>query len=254
MMKWSAAALRQFRHPRHRQHQAYVMNAHNVRAAQNADDDGRRRARDALAQIVAGAAGERLIHYMFDERFARSSEQHGQSEFGYDAIEPVDQLEVLFRGLAEPDAGIEDNPLPPRPATERLLNRPPQSTDHFGEDVVDGRLLMHHPRRAARMHQNQRGAGLRRDLGYGGIEPEPADVVDNLRPGLKRGPRDLALRRVNGDRNPQPAAQRSDHRYHAIHLLFGAYRLRPGSGRFAADVQDVRAFGFDLESAGDRVF
>src|SRR5262249_26286115 len=66
---------------------------------------------------------------------------------------------------------------PPRPATKRLLNRPPQSADHFGEDVLDGLLLMHHPWRAARMHQHQRGAGLRRDLGHGGIEPESADVV-----------------------------------------------------------------------------
>src|SRR5262249_33684650 len=108
------------------------MNAHNARAAQNADDDGRRRARDALAHIVAGAAGARFIHHMFDERFAQSSEKHWQAEFGHDAIEPDDQLEVLFRGLADPDAGIEDDPLPPRPATERLLNRPPQSADHFG--------------------------------------------------------------------------------------------------------------------------
>src|SRR5262245_24780694 len=230
MMKWSAAELRQFRHPRHRQHQAYVMNAHNTRATQNADDDGRRRARDALAQVVAGASGERLIHHMFYERFARSPEQNGQAEFGHDAIEPVDQLEVLFRSLAEPDAGIEDDPLPPRPATERLLNRPPQSADHFGEDVLDGRLLMHHPWRAARMHQHQRGACLRRDLGHGGIEPESADVVDDLRPGLKRGPRDLAFRSVDGDRDPQSTAQRSYHGYHAVHLFFGAYRLRPGSG------------------------
>src|SRR5262245_46919407 len=230
------------------------MNAHNARAPQNADDNGRSRAREALAQVVAGAGGERLIHHMFDERFSRSSEQHRQAEFGHDAIEPVDQLEVLFRGLAEPDAGIEDDPPPPRPATERLLNRPLQSADHFGEDVLDGRLLMHHPWRAARMHQHQRGAGLRRDLGYGGVESESADLVDDLRPGLKRGPRDLTFRSVDGDRNPQPAAQRSDHGYHAVHLFFGAYRLRPGSGRFAADVQNVRAFGFDLESAGDRVF
>ena len=49
---------------------ADVMDAHNARAPQNADDDGRRRARDALAQVVAGAPGERLIHRMFDERFA----------------------------------------------------------------------------------------------------------------------------------------------------------------------------------------
>src|SRR5262245_42384933 len=228
------------------------MNAHDARASQNADDDGRRRARDALPQVVAGAPVESLIHRMFDERFARGPQQNGQAEFVSESIESVDELEVLFGGLAEPDAGVEDDPLPPRPATERFLDRPSQSADHFCEDVVDWRLLMHHSGRAARMHQNQRGARLRRDLGHGGVEPESADVVDDLSPRSKRGPRDLTLSRVDGDRNSQPAPQRFDHGHYAAYLFFGAYRLRSGPGRFAANIQNVRALGLDLEGAGDR--
>src|SRR5262249_57113799 len=97
------------------------MNAHNTRASQNADDDGRRRARDAFSEVVAGDPGEFLIKRAFNERFARGSEQNGQIEFGHDAIELVDQLQVLFRSLPETDAGIQNYPLPRRSAADRLL-------------------------------------------------------------------------------------------------------------------------------------
>src|SRR5215510_2487905 len=98
------------------------MNAHDARASQNADCDGRRRPREALAPIVARAFEKRLVQRPFDEGFARGSEQDGQAEFGDDAIKIVDQSQVLFGTLAEPDAGIEDDLRMPRAATERLFD------------------------------------------------------------------------------------------------------------------------------------
>src|SRR3954449_13048270 len=80
-----------------------VVHAEDRRAALEREDVRRDRRRDALVRVLA--AGEAA-----EEPLARGPEQQREPERG-DLVEAAQQLEVVRDRLAEPDAGIDHDPL-----------------------------------------------------------------------------------------------------------------------------------------------
>ncbi len=70
---------------------------------------------------------------------------------------------------------------------------------------------------------------------------QAADVVDDARPGVQRGPRDRRLVGVDGDGRVQVARDALDQRHDARDLLLHPDRVAAGRGRLAADIEDVGA-------------
>ena len=75
------------------------------------------------------------------------------------------------------------------------------------------------------------------------------DVVHNGSPRLDRRARNFGFRRVDGKRHIDLCSQLFDHRNHTPQLLLKDDRFRAGARRFAADVDDVRAFPRQLQAA-----
>ena len=97
------------------------------------------------------------------------------------------------------------------------------------------------------MHEHERRAGARGELGQRGIA-QPADVVEHHRSGLEGRARDLRLPRVDRDADAL-GRQALDERDDARGLLVGRGGRRVGDARLAADVDEVGALGDELESA-----
>ena len=95
-------------------HLLYIVDANDVRAAQHSRDHRGGRALEPLRH--------RQIEQLADEGFARGADQDRMPQL-LELREPAQDLPVLVRGLAKPDAGIDDH----------LLLR------HAGRDCAGGR-------------------------------------------------------------------------------------------------------------------
>ena len=92
---------------------------------------------------------------------------------------------------------------------------------------------------------------LRRRARHLGIEGEAAGIVDDAGAQLDGLFRDRGFIGIDGDGNRQLAAQPLQHGDQAAQLLgFGDAR-RTGARGFRADVDDVRAFLFEFDRAGE---
>jgi len=115
---------------------------------------------------------------------------------------------------------------------------------HLGEQVVVMRRLLHALRLPLHVHDTERAIAVA-DRRQAVRIAKAFDVIDHVRAGRQR----LAHheRPAGVDRQWLAAiAQRIDHRHHAIEFFFGRDRRRAGSGRFAADIDDVDAVGDHL--------
>jgi hypothetical protein len=95
------------------------------------------------------------------------------------------------------------------------------------------------------VHEHERGAGPRRQVGERGVG-QAADVVQHHGARIEHRAGDRGLPRVDRDRDPLPH-QALDERHHARRLLLGGRRGRVGDARFATDVDEVGAVGDERE-------
>ena len=113
---------------------------------------------------------------------------------------------------------------------------------HLRHDVVISRIGLHRLRRALHVHDDQRRAFFGRQREHLRIAASAGDVVDDGRARIERRAGHIGLGSVDRKTDlGRFAASCLDHGKHAFHLLVSRNRLRPGPGRFAADVDDVGA-------------
>ena len=125
-----------------------------------------------------------------------------------------------------------------------MRSRRKASTSRHHVVVVGERLALG---LRARVHEHERRAAARGELGQRGIA-QPADVVEHHRAGLEGGARDLGLPRVDRDAHAlgrQALHERDD----ARGLLAGRGGRRVGDARLGTDVDEVGALGDELEPA-----
>jgi len=91
------------------------------------------------------------------------------------------------------------------------------------------------------MHQHQGGAGFRRDLRQRRVVLQAAHIVDQRGAGTQRRARDRGLVGVDGDRDAQASGESLEHRQHAGEFVGGGQRFGSGTGRLAADVNQIGA-------------
>ena len=143
-------------------------------------------------------------------------------------------------GLAEADAGVDDDPAARDSCRLGCVDLGGQRVEHVKARVAVAGLLLHRLRRALHVAQHDPRVLPGNDRARLRIVGECADIVHDPRARCERG---VHHRRTSGiDRDQKPViGQRTNHGNHPAHLLRLARRLRAGPGRFAADIDDVGA-------------
>lgn len=102
---------------------------------------------------------------------------------------------------------------------------------------------MHGFKGPARMHQDQPGSSIGRDIRKLRFPAKTRDVVHDLGPGLDRSPRNLSLCGVDRNRNVKPLSKILDHWNDTLNLRHRRDRLASRTRRFSADIDDIGPFG-----------
>ncbi len=206
------------------------MDTHDRGAGKRGDDARRKRSREPVRIVAAGR--------LADEGFARGTDEDRIAERGQ-LREPVEKLEVLLRRLAESETRVERDAILANAGAsgdvERALEIGAANRDRVARQRLGG------AKNAGIVHGDHPGAEVRRDRRHVFVALQPADVVDDRRARAERRLGDRRLHRVDGDRHAG-RGRRLDDGEDALHLLD---RRDPGcalAGRFAADVEDMRAF------------
>ena len=154
--------------------------------------------------------------------------------------------------LAEPDPGVDPDPLLGDPRGERRLDPLGEERPDLVDDVVVGGVALHGARAAPHVHQDQPALALGAEAREIGLGAQGRDVVDDRGPGVERRPGDLDLGGVDRDRDgPAPAsAATTGARSRDLDLRRDDLRARPGG--LAADIEDVRALCGERAAVGDR--
>jgi len=113
--------------------------------------------------------------------------------------------------------------------------------------------LLHGLRRPLHVHQNHRHLLRGEYRCHRRIEAQRAHIVDHIRASVEGRARDRRLVRIDGNRRADRSAQAAHHRQHTRKLLFFGYRLSPRTGRFAADVENIRTARGHHHAIGDRL-
>ena len=172
-----------------------------------------------------------------EEALARGAEHDRPPELPQPR-EPAQQRQVVSDGLAEADAGVDQDLL----LGDAVLRREHHALLEEGADVVDDvvvvRLPLHRLRFALHVHEDHRTAGVGDDVDHLRIHPESAHVVDDRDAGRESPPRDFGLVRVDGQHSrglgPQPLDDRED----ARQFVFELDSVGAGARGLAADVDD----------------
>ena len=153
----------------------------------------------------------------------------------------------MGRAFGKPYAGVENDAFPANPRRCRDGNPVAQFTNDVGHDITVDRLVVHRARTSPRVHQHDGGTGVGRHAAEGRLELQPADVVDHDRAGRQRGPANGCFVGINRNRDVHTPRDLVDHRQHTLEFFLGRHRYGAGTGRFAADVDDVGAVGFHAQ-------
>ena len=156
-----------------------------------------------------------------------------------DPLEATKQLEVLIRGLAEADPGVEADPLLRDSCGNGCLEAFLEEPCDLIDDVVVSRLDLHRARLPLHVHETNVRFRVRDDPGQQRIATERGDVVDEHDSELERPSGDLGLRCV--DRHGKPR-QAFEDRHDPPQLLVERHRLRSGACRLAPHIDERRTF------------
>src|SRR5262249_24516326 len=94
-------------------------------------------------------------------------------------VEAAQQLEVLRRGLAESDAGVENGARLGDAALGGAAETQGELAPHVGQELLEANLLLHARQLAAAVHQDDRRDARRENLRHVRIS-ERRDVVDEI--------------------------------------------------------------------------
>ena len=172
---------------------------------------------------------------------ARQPGQQRQAEFAK-SPESVEYGQVVRQRLAEAEPRVQHQVAFGNAGLEAGRDALAEKSQQIFNNVPVLRVLLHRSRLALHVHDAYRhvqcgGSGQRLRVA------QAVDVVDHRRAGRDRGAHDFAFHRVDGNRCLEFSANRLDDRHNALDFGFGAHRRGARSGRLAADVEDIRAFG-----------
>ena len=134
-------------------------------------------------------------------------------------------MTMRWRGMPAADTGLDP-----------LLQEITHLAGHIGVD----RMVLHAARLALHVHETHRYLQRRRGFDRARFA-QRTHVIDESGAGRDRGTHDFRLGGIDGDRHRHGACNRFDDRNHPVELFLHGNRLRPRTGGFAADIDDVRA-------------
>ena len=126
-----------------------------------------------------------------------------------------------------------------------------EMVEHVERHVLVRGLQLHGRGLALAVHQHDRQAARAGRREAVGVVPQGGDVVDHARAGCDRGTHHGGLAGIDRDQDAR-SGERLDHRQSAPDLLVDRHRVRARPRRFAADIDDVGAFGVQPQPVGDR--
>ena len=175
-----------------------------------------------------------------------------RSSEGTEKLRMVQECHVVGRGLAEADAGIEDDPVPRNARRFGLGEAFFKIRIHFRRQVPVTRIVLHRLGSSADVHEHQRNA----ELSYGGgeiwVETESGDVVHQIGSCGDTGPHHGRLRGIHGEhRLGEMFPNRSQGGNEASRLFLFGDRDRSRSGGLGTEIEDVRSLLGHGESPGD---
>src|ERR1700687_602451 len=222
---------------RYLRHLGHIVNANDVRTAENACGHSGGSALQSLggrdsASITCQGGSEKC--------FARSAYQQRVAELG-EVREACEEFVILRKAFAEADARIEDNLRTRNSGVAGPSDGCTQSGDDLRPNVARERTLVHGVWLTTNVHQNERQFVLPRHFSDTRIAPQSGNVVDDFRACLGRSFGYLCFARINRDGNAQLAAQLFQNRQNTPQFFFEGNRLRTGPRGFAADIDQAGA-------------
>ena len=169
---------------------------------------------------------------------ARQPHQEGPAMMAKRAKSPQ-ELQVVPRLLAEPDARIQDDLPECHSASAQSIEALKKKTVDLPHHIPVGRGGLHRGGLSLHVHHHvaRPVAGHRAPEGV--IPPVGRHIVDEARTGLQRRLRNPRLHRVDRDRHPHPPGQGADHRDHPPELLRLGHRRSPRTGRLPSNIQNI---------------
>src|SRR3954468_8038251 len=210
-------------------HLADVVDAQDRGALGGGEDRGGDRAAEALA-------GGRAVD-LADEALAGGTDHQRPAELAQLA-ETAQQLHVVGGGLAEADAGIEPYAVLGDAGRDGGFEPLGEERLDLGDNVVVAGILLHRPRLAEHVHEDDGGATLGAQPTHLRVTAQGGDVVDDLGAGIEGGCGDGGLGSVNADArfSTREALNYGDD---PPQLLLRRNRLRPRPRRFPPDVENL---------------
>lgn len=183
-----------------------------------------------------------------EKRLARGPDEDREPE-GHDFVEAVEQFQVVIHRLAEPDPGVEKDPLACHTGVERHLRAALEKGPHLRDHVAVPGVILHRPRLAAHVHEADVAPGFGDEVRHPGGTERP-DVVDERRADRDRRARHGRLHGVHGHAGAG-RHQAFDHGHNPPQFLcFGNIR-GAGTRGFSADIKDRRPFAQEREAVRD---
>src|SRR6266567_4043192 len=178
-----------------------------------------------------------------EESFARGTHQERIAEL-CQLRQLLQHFVILREALAEPDARVKDDLRFCNPGFARRLHGLTQPSHDIFHDVPRKSSLLHGSRLPAHMHQDERHAAARANLGDARVSLQSGNIIDDLRAGVECGLRDVRFLRVDGNWNLQRPTKSTQHRQHAGQLFFGGNACSTRTCGFSADIQQIRTCAF----------
>jgi hypothetical protein len=186
-----------------------------------------------------------------EERLPARPEQDRKSQL-VEVVEVLQQQPVVVCGLREAQPRVDGDPVGGDAGGDGVLDASAELVAHHADHVGVRRPLLHGVGMTAPVHRDVRRVPLRHDAQDVGVGEATGDVVHDDRAGVECSASDLRPHRVDRDERTL-SGQLRDHGYDARELLGDERAGRPGPGRLASDVEQVRTLRQHREATSDRV-
>lgn len=107
----------------------------------------------------------------------------------------------MFRSFTEPESGIDEDALPRDPMCLSSMRPLTKETDHLRHDITVRGVLLHGPRIALHVHENDRCAVSGDHLRHPARTTERANIVDEKRPSIESRASDFGFVGIDRDRD-----------------------------------------------------
>lgn len=168
-----------------------------------------------------------------------------------EAWQVAEELKVVFEGLAEAESGVEDDACGVDAGVGEDVEPAFEEGTDFGDDVVVSGVLLHGGGGASHVHDDEASGGFGGELDHAGIATEAGDVVDDVGSGGECGTGDGGFHGVDGEEGAGLGADGADDGDDSPDLFLGRDGFGTRAGGFAAEVEDVGAFGEEVEGVFD---